>query len=58
MLQISHLYKNYGKFLAVNDLNLHVPKGDLFGFAGPNGAGKTTTIRMVCGLMPPAARAL
>lgn len=55
MLQISHLYKNYGKFLAVNDLNLHVPKGDLFGFAGPNGAGKTTTIRMVCGLMPPAA---
>ena len=35
MLQISHLYKNYGKFLAVNDLNLHVPKGDLFGFAGP-----------------------
>ena len=55
MLQISHLYKNYGKFLAVNDLNLHVPQGDLFGFAGPNGAGKTTTIRMVCGLMPPTA---
>ena len=55
MLQISHLYKNYGKFLAVNDLNLHVPQGDLFGFAGPNGVGKTTTIRMVCGLMPPTA---
>ena len=53
MLQISHLYKNYGKFQAVRDLNLHVPKGDLFGFVGPNGAGKTTTIRMVCGLMPP-----
>ena len=32
MLQISHLYKNYGKFQAVRDLNLHVPKGDLFGF--------------------------
>ena len=55
MLQINHLYKNYGKFQAVNDLNLHVPKGDLFGFVGPNGAGKTTTIRMICGLMPPAA---
>lgn len=36
MLQISHLYKNYGKFQAVRDLNLHVPKGDLFGFVGPN----------------------
>lgn len=55
MLRISHLYKYYGKFPAVNDLNLHIPAGDLFGFAGPNGAGKTTTIRMVCGLMPPTA---
>jgi ABC-2 type transport system ATP-binding protein len=55
VLQISHLYKNYGKFLAVNDLNLQIPQGDLFGFVGPNGAGKTTTIRMVCGLMPPTA---
>lgn len=55
MLQINHLYKNYGKFLAVNNLNLHIPQGDLFGFVGPNGAGKTTTIRMVCGLMPPTA---
>jgi ABC-2 type transport system ATP-binding protein len=41
--------------MAVNDLNLHIPQGDLFGFVGPNGAGKTTTIRMVCGLMPPTA---
>lgn len=55
MLQINHLYKNYGKFQAVNDLTLHIPKGDLFGFVGPNGAGKTTTIRMVCGLMLPNA---
>lgn len=45
--------KTTEKFQAVRDLNLHVPKGDLFGFVGPNGAGKTTTIRMVCGLMPP-----
>ena len=55
MLQINHLYKNYGKFQAVNDLNLHIEKGDLFGFVGPNGAGKTTTIRMVCGLMSPTS---
>ena len=55
MLQIDHLYKNYGKFQAVRDLTLHIPQGDLFGFVGPNGAGKTTTIRMVCGLMLPSA---
>lgn len=55
MLQINHLYKNYGRFQAVQDLNLHIPQGDLFGFVGPNGAGKTTTIRMVCGLMLPTA---
>lgn len=55
MLQIDHLYKNYGKFQAVNNLTLHIPRGDLFGFVGPNGAGKTTTIRMVCGLMLPSA---
>lgn len=55
MLQINHLYKNYGKFQAVNNLTLHIPQGDLFGFVGPNGAGKTTTIRMVCGLMLPSA---
>ena len=53
MLQISHLYKNYGKFQAVRDLNLHVPKGDLFGFVGPNGAGKTTTFYMTTGLITP-----
>lgn len=55
MLQINHLYKNYGKFQAVSNLTLHIPKGDLFGFVGPNGAGKTTTIRMVCGLMLPSS---
>ena len=55
MLRIEHLYKNYGKFRAVNNLTLHIPQGDLFGFVGPNGAGKTTTIRMACGLMLPTA---
>lgn len=55
MLQIQDLCKKYGKFQAVKDLTLHIPKGDLFGFVGPNGAGKTTTIRMVCGLMPPSS---
>ena len=55
MLQISHLYKNYGKFQAVRDLNLHVPKGDLFGFVGPNGAGKSTTLKMITGILRPTS---
>ena len=51
MLYINNLFKSYGDFWAVTNLNLHIPKGDLFGFVGPNGAGKTTTIRIVCGLL-------
>lgn len=51
MLQINHLYKSYGKFAAVKDLNLHIAKGESFGFVGPNGAGKTTTMRIVAGLL-------
>ncbi len=51
MLYINNLTKNYGTFRAVNQLTLHIPEGDLFGFVGPNGAGKTTTIRIVCGLL-------
>jgi ABC-2 type transport system ATP-binding protein len=55
MLKINNLSKKYGKFLAVNNLNLHIPEGELFGFVGPNGAGKTTTIRMACTLLTPTA---
>jgi len=55
MLYINDLVKQYGNFTAVNHLNLHIPKGDLFGFVGPNGAGKTTTIRIVCGLLKATA---
>jgi len=51
MLRIEKLYKNYGRFRAVDGLNLHIPKGEIFGFVGPNGAGKTTTMRIVCGLL-------
>ena len=51
MLTIKELTKRYGKFTALDQLNLHIDKGEIFGFVGPNGAGKTTTMRIVCGLL-------
>ena len=51
MLRIENLTKKYGKFQALDNLNLHIEKGEIFGFVGPNGAGKTTTMRIVCGLL-------
>lgn len=51
MLEIQNLTKKYGKFLALDNLNLHIDKGEIFGFVGPNGAGKTTTMRIACGLL-------
>ncbi len=55
MIEIRNLTKQYGRITAVNNLNLTVPRGELFGFIGPNGAGKTTTIRMIGGLLAPTA---
>ena len=49
------LTRHYGKLAAVEDLNLAVPQGSLFGLIGPNGAGKTTTLRMLAGLLEPTA---
>ncbi|MBV9257371.1 MAG: ATP-binding cassette domain-containing protein [Ktedonobacteraceae bacterium] len=49
------LTKTFGKLVAVNDLQLQVMRGDVFGFLGPNGSGKTTTIRMLLGLIRPTA---
>lgn len=51
MLKIKGLTKNYGKFTAVDNLDLVVSEGEIFGFVGPNGAGKTTTMKIICGLM-------
>lgn len=51
MLYINNLTKVYGNFTAVNNLNLHIPKGELFGLVGHNGAGKTTTMKIICGLL-------
>jgi ABC-2 type transport system ATP-binding protein len=51
MVEIHNLTKTYGRYRALNNLNLHINKGDVFGFVGPNGAGKTTTMRIICGLL-------
>lgn len=51
MLEIRDLYKRYGKFTALDGLELEIGKGELFGFVGPNGAGKTTTMRIMAGLL-------
>jgi ABC-2 type transport system ATP-binding protein len=55
MISLEHLTKRYNGTVAVNDLSLEVPPGELFGFLGPNGAGKTTTIKMICGLLKPTS---
>jgi ABC-type multidrug transport system ATPase subunit len=51
VLQTEGLTKHFGKFQAVQDLNLEVQEGDLYGFLGPNGSGKTTTMRMILRLV-------
>lgn len=53
MIELTALTKKYGRFVAVDAIDLFVPKGELFGFLGPNGAGKTTTLRMIAGILRP-----
>jgi ABC-2 type transport system ATP-binding protein len=55
MIILDHLSKNFETTRAVNDLSLHIEKGELFCFLGPNGAGKTTSIKMMVGLMTPSS---
>lgn len=55
IIQTINLCKQFDKFTAVNELNLTVYKGDIYGFLGPNGAGKSTTIRMLMGLIFPSS---
>lgn len=55
MISMEHVTKSYAKSTvkAVDDIQLHVKRGEVFGFIGPNGAGKTTTIKMLTGILPP-----
>src|SRR6476659_4725245 len=53
MIETRQLTKRYGHLIAVNEINLSLKEGDVFGFIGPNGSGKTTTMRMIATLLNP-----
>ena len=53
MLRIENVKKSYGKYRALDGLNMEIKPGALYGFVGPNGAGKTTTIKILAGLLAP-----
>ncbi len=53
MIETRNLTKRYGDLIAVNNINLSLGEGDVFGFIGPNGSGKTTTMRMLATLLSP-----
>ena len=53
ILETNQLEKTYHHFKAINDLNMHIEKGAIYGLIGKNGAGKTTLIRLICGLQNP-----
>lgn len=55
MLEIKQLTKRYGRFTALDHIDLSLEEGSIFGFVGPNGAGKTTTMRILATLMPPSS---
>ena len=55
ILETRSLSKHYGHFKALDGLNMHVPKGAIYGLVGKNGAGKTTLIRLICGLQEPSS---
>jgi ABC-2 type transport system ATP-binding protein len=52
-ISVHHLHKAYSTVVAVDDLSLEIPRGEIFGLLGPNGAGKTTTIRMLMDIIKP-----
>jgi ABC-2 type transport system ATP-binding protein len=55
MIELTSLTKRYGRFTAVDGINLTIPRGELYGLLGPNGAGKTTTMRMIAGILQPTS---
>lgn len=58
IIETQNLTKAYADFIAVSNVDLHVPKGSVYGFLGPNGAGKSTTMKMLLGLTKPTGGSL
>jgi len=58
MIEVEHLTKKFGNFIAVNDISFKVKQGELFALLGPNGAGKSTTIKMLTTLLKPTSGSL
>lgn len=54
IIQLDHVTKKFGSFVAVNDVTFAVQAGEIVGFVGENGAGKTTTINMLLGFTSPS----
>ncbi len=54
-VEVDHLVKRFGAFIAVNNVTFQARRGEIFGFLGPNGSGKSTTIRILCGLLEPSS---
>ncbi len=54
-VETENLTRVFGNFTAVNQVNLKIPQGSIYGFLGPNGSGKSTTIRMLCGILAPTS---
>ena len=55
VIKAVHLTRKFGANTAVNDLNLDIPEGEIFGLVGPDGAGKTTTMRLLTGILDPTS---
>ncbi|MFZ5596533.1 MAG: ABC transporter ATP-binding protein [Bacillota bacterium] len=55
VVSTSNLTRKFGSFTAVNNLNINIRPGEIYGFLGPNGSGKSTTIRMLCGILEPTS---
>ena len=53
MIQVKNVTKQYGDFIAIDNISFHIKQGEIVGLLGPNGAGKSTTMNMITGFIEP-----